>query len=332
MAKRFLKVLMFFSLQGFFFVNNSYSQDSQGKHIAEIFSDFRLNLADTAGKTGFNLKRAYLGYQFTPGGNITAKIIVNLGAPDELADGSKPHRYAFYREASLTWSENRLSVSMGITGTRIFAFQQNFWGKRYVAIPYQAANGYGFVADLGLAADYIINEYLKVDLTVMNGEGYSNLQLDNNLRTSVGLTITPDDKFAFRLYGDIQKVMNLWQPVFIAFAGYKDKLITIGGEFSYKSNIDVVKGHHGFGVSATGGINITEKTELFGRFDFISSVIMPGDALKWNYVSDGNFIIAGIQRTLSPNAKVALNYQGFYPYSSTGLVSDQLLVNVLFKF
>ena len=31
------------------------------------------------------------------------------------------------------------------------------------------------------------------------------LQLDNGLRSSVGFTITPDPRFAFRIYGDLDK-------------------------------------------------------------------------------------------------------------------------------
>lgn len=331
MAHWFLKILISFSVFSIVSITASFSQDNPGRPIAEIFSEFQINLTDTTKKTGFNLNRAYLGYQFTPAGNISAKIIINLGAPDDLPNGSEPHRYAFYREASLTWTGEKITAAFGITGTRIFDFQQRFWGKRYIANTYQAVNGYGTVADLGLAVDYVFNEYIKADVTLMNGEGYSNLQLDNNLRASVGLTITPMDKLAIRLYGDIQKAEDLWQPVFIGFAGFKNELITFGGEFSYKSNIDIIQGHHVFGFSATGGININEKTEIFSRFDFISSVVMENTALKWNYMSDGNFIVAGIQRTLSPNAKIALNYQGFYPYSTAGLVSDLLSVNAIFK-
>jgi hypothetical protein len=306
--------------------------ETYGKPIAEIFTDFHINFNDTAKHTGFDLNRAYLGYHFMPGGKISAKIIINVGSPDDLAAGSLPRRYAFFREASLIWSDEKLTVSLGITGTKIFEFQQKFWGKRYIANTYQSINGYGFVADLGLAVDYIFNDYLKADITVMNGEGYSNLQHDNNVRTSLGFTITPIKTIAFRLYGDIQKQEGLWQPVLVAFAGFKNELITIGGEISYKSNIDLVQGHHAWGVSATGGINLNEKWELFGRYDFISSVIIGNDILKWNYMKDGSFVVAGVQYTLSQNAKLALNYQVKKPYFPSNYGTDMLFVNVLFKF
>jgi hypothetical protein len=306
--------------------------NTPGKPIAEIFTDFHYNFNDTASHTGFGLNRAYLGYQFIPEGSLSGKVIINIGSPEELAEGSTPRRYAYCREASITWSDEKLSITMGITGTRIFAYQQKFWGKRYVANTYQSINGYGFIADLGIAADYILNDWLSADFTLMNGEGYSNLQLDDNLRSSLGFTITPTRNLAIRIYGDIQRMEGLWQPVFVGFAGFKNDMVTIGGEISYKSNIDLIQGHHAFGISATGGINLSKKTEFFLRYDYSSSVILKGDALKWNYLKDGSFAVAGVQYSFSQDIKIALNYQGKYPYSTTGFATDMVIFNTIFRF
>jgi hypothetical protein len=311
---------------------NGQTTESYGKPIAEIFTDFHVNFNDTAKHTGFDLTRAYLGYHFTPGGKLSGKVIINIGSPDELAPGSTPHRYAYCREASLIWSDEKLTLSFGITGTRIFEFQQRFWGKRYVANTYQSINGYGFIADLGIVADYKFNDVWKADFSLMNGEGYSNLQLDDNVRTSLGLTITPFTELAFRIYGDIQDVNGLWQPLAVVFAGYKNELFTIGGEVSYKSNIDCNRGHHVWGISSTGGINLTEKLEFFGRYDYISSVTIRNEMMPWNYLNDGNFTIIGMQYIISPFAKIALNYQGRSPYSSLQMGTDIIYLNLLFKF
>lgn len=306
--------------------------ETTGRPIAEIFTDFQFNFNDTSKHTGFNLNRAFLGYQFLPGGNLSGKIIINVGSPDDLAEGSLSRRYAFFREASLTWSNDKLIISMGITGTKMFEFQQKFWGKRYIASTYQSINGYGFVADIGVVAEYKFSDKIRADLSFMNGEGYCNLQADENIRSSIGITITPFENLAFRIYGDIQRQEDLCQPLFVVFAGFKNSLFTIGGELSYKSNIDLIRGHHGWGVSSTGGINVTEKTEIFGRYDFISSVIMPGDVTKWNCLKDGSFAIFGVQHIFSPNVKIALDYQGRYPYSKAGQATDLIYLNLLFIF
>jgi hypothetical protein len=306
-------------------------KETSGKPIAEIFTDFHVNFNDTTKHTGFALNRAYFGYQFLPEGNFSAKIIVNIGSPDELAEGSKPRRYAYFREASLAWANDKLTIAMGITGTRMFSFQQTFWGKRYIANTYQSINGYGFVADLGIAVDYIINDILRADLTVMNGEGYSDLQIDDNVRTSLGFTIAPVRQIAIRVYGDIQRQQGLWQPVAIGFLGYKNDYFYIGGEISYKSNIDLVKGHHAWGVSATGGFSPSEKIEVFGRYDYSSSVVLNNEFYKWNYLNDGSFAVIGIQYTFSPNVKLAIDYQGRYPYAPTNKATDLIYLNALFK-
>jgi len=120
--------------------------------------------------------------------------------------------------------------------------------------------------------------------------------------------------------------------VAIVFAGFKNDLITIGGEVSYKSNIDCNRGHHVWGVSSTGGINLTEKLELFGRYDYISSVTIGNEIMPWNYRNDGNFAVIGMQYIVSPFAKIALNYQGRSPYSPLQMETDMIYLNLLFKF
>ena len=311
---------------------NSQTTENTGKPIAEIFTDFHYNLNDTAQTTGFGLNRAHLGYNYLPGGNFSATIIVNIGSPEELTVEAKHRRYAYFKEASISWSKDKLNLSLGITKTRIFDYQQKFWGKRYIADTYQSINGYGFVADLGLVMDYKFNDIWKTDITIMNGEGYSELQLDNSVKTSAGLTITPVKQLAIRLYGDLTKPHGILQYTLIGFAGFKNEFITFGAEASYKSNLDMIGGHHAWGLSGTGAISISKKTEIFVRYDYSSSVIVPGDIIQWNYHMDGSFAIIGVQYTFSQNVKMALNYQGTYPYNHGRQITDTFFLNALFKF
>lgn len=305
---------------------------STGYPIAEIFTDFHLNLNDTSKTSGFALNRAYLGYNFIPENHFSGMIIINAGVPDDLPKGSIPRRYAYIREASLSYSNEKLNIAFGITGTRLFEFQQKFWGKRYVANTYQSINGYGYIADLGVAIDYHFNDIFKIDFTLMNGEGYSNLQLDNGLRTSAGLTITPESGLSFRIYGDLERANTVWQPMFLGFAGFKNDKITIGAEVTYKSNLDRTEGHNAWGVSGTGSVNLTGKTELFARYDYSTSVVVPGETQKWNYLNDGDFMVIGIQYSFNKNVKIALDYQGMYPYDTDSQKYEEIVLNALFKF
>ena len=260
-----MKKILTFILGFFCLYQGIHSQTTEitGKPMAEIFTDFHYNINDTSKTTGFGLERAYLGYNFLAENNFSALVIINIGTPDELSSGSVHRRYAYFREASVCWTKDNLKIFFGITGTRLFDFQQKFWGKRYISNTYQSINGYGFVADLGVAIDYKFNDIVTADFTLMNGEGYSEIQLDNNVKTSVGLTITPVKQLAIRLYGDVIRPDGLIQSTLIGFIGFKNELITIGAEVSYKSNLGMIEGYNAWGISTTGGINITGKTEFF---------------------------------------------------------------------
>jgi hypothetical protein len=302
------------------------------KAIAEIFTDLHVNLNDTSNTTGFGVNRAYLGYNFVAENNFSARLIVNLGSPDDVITGNVRRRYAYFREASIIWSNQKLRMAFGLTDTRIFKYQQNFWGKRYLANTYQALNGYGYVADLGLSLDYKFNEIFSGDITVMNGEGYLELQMDNGIKSSAGLTITPTEILAFRIYGDYEQRPGPEQFTGIFFAGLKAQNINVGIEASMKTNLDGTSGHHAWGISGTGGINFTKKDEVFLRFDYSTSVIPEGENLHWNEVRDGTFSIFGLQHTFTPNIKLALNFQGRNPHDSTLQNSKLIYLNALFKF
>lgn len=311
---------------------NSQSIINPGKPIAEIFTDFHYIFNDTTKRTGFDMNRVHLGYSFLPGESFSSTIMINIGNPEDLAAGSKPKRYAYFREASVTYTKEKLKVSFGITNTRIFDFQQGFWGKRYLGPEYQAIYGFGSVADLGVVLDYKFNDIFKVDLSLLNGEGYTNIQVDNSLKTAFGLTITAPDKLTFRLYADLMRSRDVLQTTLITFAGFKNDFFSFGAEASYKSNLDLTAGHNVWGLSATGSVNLNERSEIFCRFDYAASVVLPGEELQWDYTLDGNYLIAGVQRIFTSNLKAALNYRGINPYDPDKQYSSAIYLNVMFKF
>jgi hypothetical protein len=328
--KRILSLLAVLILAG----SVLYSQSivSQGKPIAEIFTDFHCNLNDSTATTGFGLNRAYLGYAFQPEGYFSGSVIVNIGNPDDLPAGAVRRRYAYFREASISYKKDKLNITFGITGTRLFDYQQKFWGKRYIANTYQSINGYGFVADLGVAVNYKFNDIWAGDITIMNGEGYSDIQMDNGVRSSLGLTFTPVKQLTVRIYGDIESVNSRYRYTLVSFIGFKNEHLTIGAEVSYKTKLDMINDHNSWGISGTGGIVILPKTELFARYDYSASRIVPGEYTQWNSLKDGQFAVVGLQYTFTENVKMALNYQGRHPYSKQKKATDAIFVNASFKF
>jgi hypothetical protein len=305
---------------------------SQGKPVAEIFTDFHYNLNDSTKTTGFGISRAYFGYNYLPAGNFSGSLIVTIGNPDDLAPGAVKRRYAYFREASVSYSKGNLRLTGGITGTRIFDFQQKFWGKWYIANTFESINGYGDVADMGVALDYKFSDIWSGDFTVMNGEGYSDIQRDNGVRTSAGLTFTPVRQIAVRIYGDIENTPNSWRYTLIGFFGFKNEHFTIGAETIYKSALDKVKGHDAWGISATGGVNLSKQTQLFARYDYSTSIIVSGEEMQWNFRKDGRLAIIGLDHTFSENVKLSLNYQGIFPYNKNKQDTNAIYINALFRF
>jgi len=311
-----------------------YSQTTEntGNPVTEIFTDFHYNLNDSTKTTGFGMNRAYLGYKYTPGGNYSALLILNVGTPEDLAAGSVPKRYAFFREASVTYTQENLTLSFGMVSTRYENYQQGFWGKRYLGSEYQALYGYGSVADLGVVVDYKFNDIFKVDFSLLNGKGYTSIKADNSLKSAVGFTITTPDNLAVRLYTDIYHPGGAWQSTNIAFAGFKNKLFSLGVEGSYKTSLDLTKGHDVWGLSSTGSIFLNEKSEIFVRYDYASSVKVSGEALSWDCVKDATYFIGGFQRTLSNNLKLALNYRITDPHFPGKKTTDAIYLNARFSF
>jgi hypothetical protein len=312
----------------------AYSQPERhsGTPIVELFTDFHVSLDDTTVNNGFDLKRAYFGYRVSPVDKFFVKVILNAGQPEDMVAGSKMRRYAFFREASLSWSNERLTITAGLTSTRLFEFQQRFWGKRYVAPTFQLINNYGYDADIGIVVDYQVNNTFRADITLMNGEGFCNPVADDKLKVSMGMTVTPGDNLAMRVHGEIQDMEGSLQPLFSGFIGYKNKYFRAGGEVICKSNMDSVKGHHGWGISTTGGIHLTEKTELFGRYDYSASVTSRGESVPWNRSNDGSFMIAGIEYSFSPDIRVALNYQSFFPREPSRNPTGCIYLNTVVRF
>jgi hypothetical protein len=304
----------------------------KGKAVTEIFTDFHYMISDTSNTTGFGLNRAYFGYNYLPEGDFSGSVILNIGSPEDLAAGAKHRRYPFFREASMAYTKDKLKISFGITTTRATIFQQTFLAKRYVADNFQSKNGYSFVADLGVVVDYTINDFLKVDFTMMNGEGYSELQLNNSVKSSFGMNIVPFRNGVIRLYSDFDHPNDVWQNLSMIFFGYKNEKLTFGAEAARKTNIDKVSGHNGWGFSTTCAVVIAKKTEVFGRYDFTASAVMPGETLQWNKKNDGKFGIFGFQYTFNQYAQLALDYQGTFPYNPASANANGIFLNAHFKF
>jgi hypothetical protein len=325
--------ILTFLLIVFIFSEACHSQNpiSSGTPIMQIITDFHLDLNDTAKTTGFGISRAYFGYNYNAGNYFSCKIIFNIGTPEDLPQQAAPRRYAFFREASVTYTRDRVNISFGITTTRHFDYLQKFWNKRFIASEFEVRNKYGNIADLGVVLDYKFNDKLTGDVAVTNGEGYSDIQLDNGVKAAAGLTYRPTKQLAFRFYNDLNNNNGARQYTLSSFAGIDNKWINFGASFHYKTNMDKVEGHDGWGISSTGSFKLPRDFEIFARYDFSGSVRVQGEGNPWNYLKDANLVIFGLQKNVNPNFKIGLDYQDNIPYSTELPSTGFIFLNALFK-
>lgn len=281
-----------------------------GKTNFKVFANFHHGLNDSINQSAFELKRAYLGYKYSFAKEWSSSIMLDVGNPGA---GSLSHT-AYFKNAALSYKKNKISANFGLISTVQFKAQENHWNHRYVYKSFQDEHKFGSSADLGFSASYKIANALKVDAIVMNGEGYKNIQSDNKYRTGVGLTATPTKELTIRAYTDFIDGQSRQMSI-ACFIGYKTEKISVGGEYNNQQNHKTITARHLYGGSFYGSFNINKKTEVFARYDQLSS------SNDWNLENDGYSIIGGLQLAPTKGIKIALNYQG-WEYTETDAPSE----------
>jgi hypothetical protein len=303
-----------------------------GQPILRIFSNFHTGISGEDKQTAFELERAYLGYQMELGQGFSAKIVLDVGSPDDISEFSKIRRYAYFKNACLSYEYSFLKIDFGLIDMQHFKLQEQFWGHRYIEKSFADRYRFGPSADLGVDFIVDIKSKVKVDLTISNGEGYTNLQRDNILKTGLGVESELFNGFFVRAYSDLMKD-EIIESAGVLFAGYKfKKLFSVGAEYNWKLNEKYNEGHNRTGYSVYGSYNLPWNLELFGRYDFVRSNIPEGDDKPWDLSNDGSSITSGIQYQPIQKVKFALSYRDWYPYASNLENSAYIYLNLEFKY
>jgi opacity protein-like surface antigen len=336
MANR--QILLPFIAFALFFSNNAFSQEQEetfkpsGKVYGKVFSNFHYQLFTDEQESAFAVDRAYFGYGHHLSKEFTVNLKLDIASPNQNSQDDILKRYAYFKNAALIYTKKNLQISFGLIDLFQFKVQEKFWGHRYIYKSFQDKHKFGSSADLGASLSYKLNDYISADLTVMNGEGYNQLQSDNAYKTGLGITITPIKNLTARLYADYIEREEI-QTTWVAFLGYKfKKLAKIGVEYNYQANNKYIKDQNLYGLSSYVSVNISEKWELFGRYDKLWSNKAFGDVTYWNINKDGSAIIAGIQFALHKNIKIAANYQDWYPYAENLDNESFFYLNLEYKF
>jgi hypothetical protein len=288
-----------------------------GKPFATIFANFHMGITGTAkDESAFELARGYIGYEYNFSPEFYAKINVDVGSPNDLSPYSKARRYAYFKNAYLRYTQKKFEVEFGLIDMKQFKLQEGIWERRYLMKSFADEYQLGQSADLGANFYYKFNNWIDVDFTIMNGEGYSSIQMDDIFKYGIGSTLKMPKNFTSRAFYEFTK-NEITETTLTLFTSYDFKKIwNIAGEFVLRKNDRWKENHDIYGLSVYGKYNITKKYQLFARYDRLTSNILEGEINPWNLANDGTAIVAGIQFQPISKIKMALNYHDWYPLAA----------------
>lgn len=310
-----LFILLLF-LPTWVFPQDDYFQPS-GKSFATLYVNFHKGITGSAAdEAAFELVRGYIGYEYFLNPEFYAKINVDVGSPDDLSSISRIRRYAYFKNAFLRYSRDKLELDFGLIGLKQFKLQEKIWERRYLMKTLADEYRLGSSADLGMNFHYQFNKTIDADLTIMNGEGYTSLQMDDVFKYSLGTTLRLFRGFISRVVYD-RMHDEISETTLLLFTSYDfHSKWNIAGEFIVKQNQGWKEHHDIYGVSVFGKYNFNENYQLFARYDKIESNIPEGETLPWHLADDGTALVAGIQFNPIKNIKMALNYHDWYPWAA----------------
>lgn len=283
------------------------------KPIVKVFGNYHFGLNDYSEDNGFEIKRAYLGYDVKMSDYFSFKTNIDVGNPK---NGSSYELTAFLKTAELNFKKNNLKIKAGLIGLKQFKVQEKKWGYRYVYKSFQDEHKFGSSADFGAMLEYTLFNGFSLDATVRNGEGYKKLQSDNTYNGAVGFTYNFIESFTLRSSYEYSK-KSIAQTVYSGFIGYEfNKKLLFGLEYNYMENVDYIQDHNLNGLSTYLTYVLNEKFQVFGRYDKLSSNTLKSEIDAWNISDNGEAIIGGLQYKLEKNIKVAANVQYWAPEQS----------------
>lgn len=312
-------------------ISNLYANNSKGNAIITIFSDFHSGFGFSNHDRGFGLERTYIGYKYKLSQNLEIKSVMDFGMSDDVNDN---HRIGFIKNAFLKWRSKSFIISGGMISTTQFRFQETFWGKRYVMKSFQDEYGFGNSADLAVSVEYKVNPFLTFDGIIANGEDYKQVQVNDGLLYGLGMTIGEYKRFVFKTYASYNEssdamktdkgILYKGEVNIACFAGFKNKMISLGVEYNMMMNSNFVNSADRNGTSVYANVYLSDNIEMYGRWDYLSS------KKSWNKDSDGMACITSIEIKLGKYIKISPNIKIWYPNDNNMKNSTYFYLNTSF--
>lgn len=298
-----------------------------GKPILTVFTNYKAGLGNVNNVSGFNLDRAFVGYEGFFAKGFSAKVVMNVETQSDDNGNTKFNGYL--KNAQVDWRGYGFFVSAGLVNLKQFSEQENFWEHRYVFKSFQEEYGIAFCEDIGVVAGYEFSPVISADIAFTNGEGRKFKNMDNRYKYGAGITLKPLKGLILRLYGDIYDIPKYLEDNMVkrdkqysiaSFAGYANKYFSIGAEYNRVFNYKFDSKQDANGYSAYTTINITPKMHIYGRFDYFDT------AGNMKYDNEGHAIICGFEYSPIRQIRISPNYQSWK--SSKGKRENFLLLSV----
>lgn len=327
MKKIQITLILLLAASTFLFAQKEEGFTPGGKPFAKIYTNFNYTSSGESGSPAFEIKRAYLGYEYAFSPVFSAKINIDVDNPGV----GKLQLTAFLKNAYMHYQKNKLTVQFGMISTTAFKVQEDFWGKRWIYKSFQDEHKYSASADIGFSAAYKILSFASMDVAVVNGEGYKTIQSDGILKTALGLTLTPFKNLTARIYVDQMKDESAQQTL-ATFVGYKTKKFSVAGEYNIQKNRNMVSGEDFTGLSFYTSVPLFHGISFFGRFDQLDSAIQEGTELPWNLSTDGQLFMAGFEFSPVNGLKIGPGFHGWKPADSNQDFVNGFYLNFEYKF
>ena len=298
-----------------------------GKPLALIFTNFHTSFTESSTMPAFEITRAYLGYEYNFSRDWYAKVVFDVGDPGV----GKHEMAAFLKNAYFKYSKSKFTAYFGMIATTQFKVSEKIWGYRYIEKSFQDAYGFNASADLGFNLEYEFADFISADFSVTNGEGYKKIQGDSILRPGAGITVNPVKTITARIYGDFMG-NDVKQQSVATFLAYNGERLTVGAEYNYQWNVDMVDGQDMSGTSFYFSLKPCSKVKLFGRYDDLNSSTLTDLHQPWQIDDDGQLYMAGIEYSPTKGVKLAPNFRLWSPDNESFASISSAYLNCELKF
>jgi len=297
-----------------------------------VFANYHSTLiGDSITENAFEMARVYIGYKSDFEKHWSGEVKLDIGSQNE-SEYSNFLRYAFFKNAYLKYHTEKFSACFGLINLYQHKTQEKFWGYRYIYKSFQDKHKISNSADIGASFSYKPNKVFSVDFAITNGEGYKKIQSDKYFKEAVGITLNPVKQLTYRIYADYIYREEASVVSVSNFLGFKLDKFRVGGEHSIQFN-NGGEDRDLWGISAYSTYELSEKLEIFGRFDMLRSTLIEDgvDENPWNIKKDGSAIIGGLQYKPAKKVKLSCNYQNWIYHANDIEDKQWLHINLEFK-